>query len=113
LHYRLMIRADPHLHTVGPRFVKIGDFTEDFDSPEDFDAWHRGRASWGNAGLAFPHPSRTGALPIPKIGRNDPCPCGSGMKFKKCCAQQSVTSGRRPRQSGNPTHPGPCGWGRP
>lgn len=20
-----------------------------------------------------------------KIGRNDPCPCGSGMKFKKCC----------------------------
>ncbi len=21
----------------------------------------------------------------PKIGRNDPCPCGSGMKFKKCC----------------------------
>jgi len=21
----------------------------------------------------------------PKIGRNDPCPCGSGRKFKKCC----------------------------
>lgn len=21
----------------------------------------------------------------PKIGRNDPCPCGSGKKFKKCC----------------------------
>jgi preprotein translocase subunit SecA len=20
----------------------------------------------------------------PKIGRNDPCPCGSGQKFKKC-----------------------------
>ena len=20
-----------------------------------------------------------------KIGRNDPCPCGSGKKFKKCC----------------------------
>jgi preprotein translocase subunit SecA len=20
----------------------------------------------------------------PKIGRNDPCPCGSGLKFKKC-----------------------------
>lgn len=20
-----------------------------------------------------------------KIGRNDPCPCGSGTKFKKCC----------------------------
>jgi len=22
---------------------------------------------------------------VPKIGRNDPCPCGSGKKFKKCC----------------------------
>jgi len=21
----------------------------------------------------------------PKVGRNDPCPCGSGQKFKKCC----------------------------
>ncbi|GHF00685.1 SEC-C metal-binding domain-containing protein [Thalassotalea profundi] len=21
----------------------------------------------------------------PKIGRNDPCPCDSGRKFKKCC----------------------------
>ncbi|HKC51992.1 MAG TPA: SEC-C metal-binding domain-containing protein [Myxococcota bacterium] len=20
----------------------------------------------------------------PKVGRNDPCPCGSGKKFKKC-----------------------------
>ena len=25
--------------------------------------------------------------PLPKVGRNDPCPCGSGKKFKKCCAQ--------------------------
>jgi hypothetical protein len=23
----------------------------------------------------------------PKIGRNDPCPCGSGKKYKKCCAK--------------------------
>jgi len=23
--------------------------------------------------------------PIIKIGRNDPCPCGSGKKYKKCC----------------------------
>jgi len=33
---------------------------------------------------------RRGAMPSPtgkhgKIGRNDPCPCGSGKKFKKCC----------------------------
>jgi len=24
-----------------------------------------------------------------KIGRNDPCPCGSGKKYKHCCGQQS------------------------
>jgi hypothetical protein len=24
----------------------------------------------------------------PKIGRNDPCPCGSGKKYKKCCLEK-------------------------
>jgi SEC-C motif-containing protein len=24
-------------------------------------------------------------LHVEKIGRNDPCTCGSGKKFKKCC----------------------------
>lgn len=24
-----------------------------------------------------------------KIGRNDPCPCGSGLKYKKCCADKA------------------------
>ena len=23
----------------------------------------------------------------PKIGRNDPCSCGSGLKYKKCCGR--------------------------
>lgn len=23
-----------------------------------------------------------------KVGRNDPCPCGSGNKYKKCCEQR-------------------------
>jgi hypothetical protein len=33
---------------------------------------------------------------IPMIGRNDPCPCGSGKKFKKCCLgkAESVVVGR-------------------
>lgn len=22
---------------------------------------------------------------VAKIGRNEPCPCGSGLKYKKCC----------------------------
>jgi preprotein translocase subunit SecA len=24
---------------------------------------------------------------VKKVGRNDPCPCGSGKKYKKCCGQ--------------------------
>jgi SWIM/SEC-C metal-binding protein len=32
--------------------------------------------------LAPPTPALAGL----KVGRNDPCPCGSGKKFKKCCA---------------------------
>jgi hypothetical protein len=24
-----------------------------------------------------------------KTGRNDPCPCGSGKKYKKCCEMQA------------------------
>jgi preprotein translocase subunit SecA len=29
--------------------------------------------------------ARPGATPVAKVGRNDPCPCGSGKKYKKCC----------------------------
>ena len=25
--------------------------------------------------------------PTPKVGRNEPCPCGSGKKYKKCCGR--------------------------
>jgi Trp operon repressor len=26
-----------------------------------------------------------------QVGRNDPCPCGSGLKYKRCCADKQVT----------------------
>ena len=29
---------------------------------------------------------------VPKVGRNEPCPCGSGRKFKQCCG---AASGRK------------------
>jgi len=32
-------------------------------------------------------PSEPHRNPFKGIGRNDPCPCGSGKKFKKCCLQ--------------------------
>ncbi len=30
----------------------------------------------------------------PKIGRNDPCPCGSGKKYKKCCLDRDEAARR-------------------
>lgn len=26
----------------------------------------------------------------PRVGRNDPCPCGSGKKYKKCCMKNEI-----------------------
>ena len=52
---------------------------EDDEKADDEDFWR----------LYEPLPDFPAPTPIvrqqPKIGRNDPCPCGSGLKFKKCC----------------------------
>jgi hypothetical protein len=32
-----------------------------------------------------PAPAVPARRTTPKVGRNDPCPCGSGKKYKKCC----------------------------
>jgi preprotein translocase subunit SecA len=37
---------------------------------------------------ADPLQPQTFKRPGEKIGRNDPCPCGSGKKYKKCCQQE-------------------------
>ena len=33
----------------------------------------------------YKSPVETVVRSTPKVGRNDPCPCGSGKKYKKCC----------------------------
>ncbi len=32
-----------------------------------------------------------------KVGRNDPCPCGSGKKYKKCCGKEALDSSEEGR----------------
>jgi uncharacterized protein YecA (UPF0149 family) len=34
---------------------------------------------------SFNHYENKPVISEPKVGRNDPCPCGSGIKYKKCC----------------------------
>lgn len=38
-------------------------------------------------GRLFPGKVETFRRQAPKVGRNNPCPCGSGKKFKRCCGK--------------------------
>jgi len=53
--------------------------------PTDEDALNAFAESYNRSLLGDP----TGGEPVereaPKVGRNDPCPCGSGKKYKHCC----------------------------
>jgi hypothetical protein len=66
------------------------------------DLQHRGRIGNGQGLGRYVGALRdaflaAGGAPVPfqrpggKIGRNDPCPCGSGRKYKKCCGQERGT----------------------
>ena len=52
-----------------------------FGTPEAADARPGGA---GPVGRAPQPPPSAPAVAEPKVGRNDPCPCGSGKKYKKC-----------------------------
>ncbi len=51
-------------------------------------------ASMMSARMAAAKPAVPGAAPASRqqssVGRNDPCPCGSGKKFKKCCGRNEI-----------------------
>ena len=43
---------------------------------------------FGSTPTAHPaSPQHIPGAPAEKIGRNEPCPCGSGKKYKKCCGR--------------------------
>lgn len=54
----------------------------------DYPAWFRNRHSRLKSLYRMYTQRHAQSKPIPlinKVGRNDPCPCGSGKKYKKCC----------------------------
>ncbi len=68
-----------------------------------FDRYQRITTSWhGYTNEEEEHPDDQindeyeelpGIIPVPnkpKVGRNDPCPCGSGKKYKKCCLNKGL-----------------------
>lgn len=76
-------RAEPHVH------------------PSEMQAQHQEASSTFNgtqaknqaSGGAMQHSSTGQSITVrrltPKVGRNDPCPCGSGKKYKNCCGRNA------------------------
>jgi uncharacterized protein len=62
--------------------AEIHDLTE--EAPDLIPRWVEGLHAW----RIGQHLAGQSEMPTPsfgKVGRNDPCPCGSGKKYKKCC----------------------------
>ncbi len=78
----------------GPEAAPGFDLTFLDDAVEELSRWaafkpddesdKRDDPSWPNLAGASAKPI---VNPYRNVGRNDPCPCGSGKKFKKCCQQ--------------------------
>jgi len=85
------LASHPHHQLVNDTVKEFGswacfleeDSKDEPDHDEDFDGpW---KAPEPRSWLASP----TGTIQrtVPKVGRNEPCPCGSGKKYKKCCGK--------------------------
>ncbi len=83
---RLALRLDPaHRHSL---IASAGYLDDRGDA-------RRALANLRRAGLDDDHPQivrlqRIVAAEPPKVGRNEPCPCGSGRKFKACCIDRAT-----------------------
>jgi hypothetical protein len=91
-----------------------GDVDSAFNKGKDEPGWHRRSDPWKfydpdliaarqrrwqeedarAEARAYQYSPTTYVRPTPKIGRNDPCPCGSGKKYKRCCLANDEGSAR-------------------
>ena len=65
--------------TLGPNMQRMGYKQEDVQQQLD-DIWNR-ESNRNDFDSFIPY------VAPPKVGRNDPCPCGSGKKYKNCCGR--------------------------
>lgn len=76
--------TDPHLdglYGIDRAKEKSEDLFSDFGETPSLDALRATRSHVIASGF-------TARRATPKVGRNDVCPCGSGKKYKKCCAEK-------------------------
>lgn len=77
----LFRRLDGLANKPGDQFSEADDILDHTAAdliPEYLETLHAARR-------ALEGPIAPGNSPSKPVGRNDPCPCGSGKKFKKCC----------------------------
>ena len=67
------------------RYLYLLQPVEDRDKVREMERRQRKQEMVMGAAEEAPEPRRP-VIRGPKIGRNEPCPCGSGKKYKKCCA---------------------------
>jgi hypothetical protein len=90
---RLQAKRRAELEEIGKRhealkkqgidpFARLGGARESKPVPSGQPAYGGAGASRLDKSLPFEHTQ-------PRVGRNDPCPCGSGKKFKNCCARKA------------------------
>jgi Protein of unknown function (DUF1186)/SEC-C motif len=77
--------TDGLLHRSHGDFSLFGDTIEEFSRRRWFNAEEKDEENRGVARLHTPAWGVQATNPWRDVGRNDPCPCGSGRKFKKCC----------------------------
>lgn len=77
---------------VKKRFVDIAKRMEkdgvDFKSIRQMKKWMKNHEAELRQGGVDTPKVETVVHEGPRIGRNDPCPCGSGKKYKKCCGAE-------------------------
>ena len=64
----------------------------DGTSAAEIAAQQGGEAADGQRRPGPPEKPKTLRRAQPKVGRNDPCPCGSGKKYKKCCGATAAAT---------------------
>ncbi|MBQ1329592.1 MAG: SEC-C domain-containing protein, partial [Mogibacterium sp.] len=76
------------------RNVVSGNTSAAKEEYKDDTAAQQSRGGKGSMPAAAPKADKTGKQEtvrrdMPKVGRNDPCPCGSGKKYKNCCGRNA------------------------
>ena len=93
--YSVTLDTDAQRHSV----IEIGGETKAEDVDDSFLMAMQGGIPEDAEIPEREHKQDTVKRSHPKIGRNDPCPCGSGKKYKHCCMKKDMEIERENRDA--------------